>query len=194
MRQGKLLKSSIVFIMLLFCATSAVAEKPPTRDGTNNIKNMSCPDTGLPAKLTEGVYLCIKNIVNRLANTMIVQVYNKVSNAVTAVLTLAIMFFAIKFVLYGTRQPQAEFFAMLIKFTIVAAMVFGIKTGGGIIELRDVILGTAEKLSNLVFTDSDIAPVRGANIFQKMDNILCFPCSIVQNICSIIHMKVISYL
>lgn len=182
MRQGKLLKSSIVFIMLLFCAASAVAAEPPPEPDTPEeitIKNMKCPAhvAGQRHKLTEGVYDCIKKIVDDLADTMIDEVYRKVSNAVTAVLTLAIMFFAIKFVLYGTRQPQAEFFAMLIKFTIVAAMVFGIKTGGGIIELRDVILGTAEKLSNLVFTVDQVTLDGIPNdpndtIFTKMDNMI----------------------
>lgn len=174
MRLDKLLKTSIIFIMLLLCAAPAFAVEPPTDAGTNNMKNMKCPAhvPGERRKLTEGVYDCIRDIIDRLSKDIVVDIYNKVSTAVTAVLTLAIMFFAIKFVLYGTRQPQAEFFSMMIKFTIVASMVFGIKTGGGIIEFRDVILGTAGNLSNLVFTAGDIVSIDGDNIFQKMDNMI----------------------
>ncbi len=143
----------------------------------DDIKALQCPPS--PGKLTEAVYDCMKHIVDRLSATLITEIYTKANKAIIAMLTMAIIFFAFKFVLSGTRQPQAEFFVMLLKFTFVASLLFGISSGGGILELRDTILHTGEEVAALVtnsgaFTTGGVCPsgVSPRNIFHNMDCVI----------------------
>lgn len=125
-----------------------------------------------PGELTQAVYNCIRETLDRMSRDMVVQVFNQLSNAVIAVLTLAIVFFAFKFILYGTRQPAPEFIAMMLKFTVIATLLFGIRTNGGILEFRELILYSGSGFQNLVFAGDSVFGVDGRNIFEQMDNML----------------------
>ena len=114
MRQVLLLSSCVLMMFLLF-TTNAQADQA-------SIANVRCyadPTPGAPnpnnlplmpkGQLTQAVYNCIKQKLDTMSQVMVVVVYEKLRKAVLAVLTLAIVFFAIKFILYGTRQMQSEF-------------------------------------------------------------------------------------
>lgn len=178
MQRKILRRSSCLILIMLFLfgegRSLATTMPPPNPNAVRVIGDMRCPAhvPGTPYKLTEAIYDCVKGLTDDIATTIVQNVYTKASKVVTAVLILSILFFSIKFVLYGTRQPQAEFFITLIKFTVVASLLFGIETNGGIIELRDPILDTAQELSNLVFTAGEVTTISGDNVFAKMDMLI----------------------
>lgn len=164
-------KISIVLLFLFFASFVQAAPPPvPEPPAQGAIKAMNCPNQ--PGKLTEAVYDCIHHIVDTLSADMILEIYNRANKAIIALLTMAIVFFAFKFVLSGTRQPQAEFFVTLLKFTFVASLLFGIGSGGGILELRQTILNTGEEISAFVLNGGAFGVVAGDNIFAKMDGII----------------------
>ena len=177
MRQVLLLSSCVLMMFLLF-TTNAQADQA-------SIANVRCyadPTPGAPnpnnlplmpkGQLTQAVYNCIKQKLDTMSQVMVVVVYEKLRKAVLAVLTLAIVFFAIKFILYGTRQMQSELIITVLKLVVVSSLIFGIGNGQGMLKLRDVILHSGEQFQNLVLVDTGVFGVDGENIFQRMDNML----------------------
>ena len=159
-----LLVSSLVLMLLLLPNTARA-----------DIGDIHCD---MPkGQLAEAVYNCIHDKISQMIspnnqNGLILTVFNKVNKAIVAVLTLAIMFFAIKFALYGTRQPQVEFFTMMLKMVIVASLLFGIRDGRGILLVTDTIMKAGSGFQSLVLVNNGTFGIDGQNIFQRMDTAL----------------------
>ena len=162
--------ASCLLILLVLSVPARAADTPEEIE----IEGVSCQNDSNIKKnmLAEAIFICIKDKMNHMADNMVTDIFNKSSKAINALLLLAVISFAIKYILFGTRQPQAEFFAMLLKMIIVSSLLFGIRTGGGILVLRDTILNTASDLQNVVLTTNGFGIV-GGNIFAKMDSTLC---------------------
>jgi hypothetical protein len=157
-------------MMFLLFTTNAQAANAGAQAAQAKIARITCePKEG---ELISAVYRCIKKKLDGMAEVMVLDVYQKLRKAVLAVLTLAIVFFAIKFVLYGTRQMQSEFIITVLKLVVVSSLIFGIGDGQGMLNLRDVILDTGEQFQNLVLVDTGVFGVEGENIFQRMDKML----------------------
>lgn len=138
----------------------------------DDIKNIKCENVQ-EDQLTEAVYNCIKEKLDAISSSFVTTMYEKAAMAIGAAMTLAIAFFGFKFVLMGTRQPKPEFMMFMMKFAVIAALVFGIAQGGGILEFRDIILNAGQEFASMALTGTDaFGGVPPDNIFQAIDQMI----------------------
>lgn len=180
MRRVLLLSSCLLILLLLAGEARAdVSDIASIRCYSDPNPSPSDPPDNAPplppGKLTGAVFDCIHDKLQSMSTGMVTTVFRKVTKAVSSVLMLAILFFAIKYILYGTRQAKPEFFTMMLKFTVVAMMVFGIGRGHGILDLSDIVFNTGTGLQNLVLTGDaafGISSGSSSTIFDRMDQVL----------------------
>lgn len=162
---------TLLCMMLLTLSPLGMAGAAWADDAQDAITDIKC-DIMPPGQLTEGVYNCVKAKLDDVSQGMIENIYTKVAKAVSAVMIISIALFGAKFVLMGTRQPKPEFMIMMLKFSIVAALVFGISNGKGILEFRELILDAGQGFSSFVFTGGDSFGAGSDNIFQSVDQMI----------------------
>lgn len=159
---------------MLFCLWVMAAPQTAHASAEEAILALECeaPPKG-STKLFEAVYDCIKMKFDGVLGSMVSNIFTKVSKAVFAALCIAIMLIASKFVLFGNRNPRAEVYGSILKFSVIASLLFGINSGGGILEFRDIILSAGQEFASFVFTADPVFGAGGAdNIFQAIDKMM----------------------